>query len=155
MGVAKRYTRENCSYTWESPVKTVPLALDSVSLNSICKFERKLACYIDCYRKGFNIKQVVIASFCFLLFVFCFLLYVHSIQAHSVRSTGRDICHPCPSSEGSAQARRVVAARMTAASRHSERSYCRAPNFSPPCLANMYQQCSVIGWACRDRRPLG
>ena len=37
--------------------KTVPLALDSVSLNSIRKFERKSARYMDCYRKGLNMKQ--------------------------------------------------------------------------------------------------
>ena len=56
-GAAKRYARENCNYTWKGLEKTVPLALDSVSLNSIRKFERKSARYMDCYRKGLNMKQ--------------------------------------------------------------------------------------------------
>ena len=38
-------------------LNTVPLALDSVSLYSICKFERKSARYMDCYRKGLDMKQ--------------------------------------------------------------------------------------------------
>ena len=49
-GTAKRYARDNCNYTWGSLVKTVPL-------NSIRKFERKSARYMDCYRKGLNMKQ--------------------------------------------------------------------------------------------------
>ena len=57
-GAVKRCARENCNYTWGSLVKTVPLALDSASLNSIRKFERKSARYMDCYRKGLNMKQV-------------------------------------------------------------------------------------------------
>lgn len=54
-GVAKRYARENCNYTWAGLLKTVPLALDSVSLSSIHKFARKS--YMECYRKVLNVKQ--------------------------------------------------------------------------------------------------
>ena len=56
-GAAKWYARENCNYTWAGLLKTVPLALDSVSLNSICKFARKSFQYMECYRKGLNVKQ--------------------------------------------------------------------------------------------------
>jgi len=56
-GAAKRYARENCNYTWAGWLKTVPLALDSVSLSSIHKFARKSFKYMECYRKGLSVKQ--------------------------------------------------------------------------------------------------
>ena len=54
---AGRYARENCNYTWAGLLKTVPLALDSVSLSSIHKFARKSFKYMECYRKGLSVKQ--------------------------------------------------------------------------------------------------
>jgi len=51
-GAAKRYTRENCDYTFKSLEKTVPLALNSVSLENIRKFARRCWRFMDAYRQG-------------------------------------------------------------------------------------------------------
>ena len=44
-----KYTRANCDYTFNGLEKTVELALESVSLDSIHKFYRKMR---DCLRAG-------------------------------------------------------------------------------------------------------
>jgi hypothetical protein len=51
-GAAKKYTRENCDYTFKSLEKTVPLALNSVSLEKIRKFARRSWRFMDAYRNG-------------------------------------------------------------------------------------------------------
>ncbi|UZO04837.1 uncharacterized protein OCT59_025201 [Rhizophagus irregularis] len=53
----KRYSRNNCNYTWNGLQQVVPVALDHVSLLEIRAFARKSFRYMDAYRKGLNVKQ--------------------------------------------------------------------------------------------------
>ena len=57
MGYGKRLTRECCDYKWDSLLKTVPEAFDSISLITIRKFARKSHRYLDSYRQGKNGKE--------------------------------------------------------------------------------------------------
>ena len=50
-GAAKKYARDKCDYSWAGLQKTVPEALDSVSLITIKKFARKSWRYMDIYHK--------------------------------------------------------------------------------------------------------
>ncbi|RGB24522.1 hypothetical protein C1646_772973, partial [Rhizophagus diaphanus] len=45
-GAAKRYSRENCDYSWEGLQKIIPESLNSVNLTTIRKFSRKCWHYI-------------------------------------------------------------------------------------------------------------
>ncbi|CAB4429570.1 unnamed protein product [Rhizophagus irregularis] len=57
-GAAKRYSCENCDYSWEGLQKMVSESLDSVTLITIKKFSRKCWRYMDLYRKGIDRKLV-------------------------------------------------------------------------------------------------
>ena len=52
LGAVKKYTRNNCDYTFKGLEETVPEALDSVSLEQIRKYARRSWRFIDAYRKG-------------------------------------------------------------------------------------------------------
>ncbi|CAJ0639170.1 5464_t:CDS:2, partial [Entrophospora sp. SA101] len=47
-GAVKNYTRDDCNYTFKGLEKTVPEALNSVSLEQICKYAWR---FIDAYCK--------------------------------------------------------------------------------------------------------
>lgn len=51
-GAAKKYTRDNCDYSWRGLLDTVPKALDSIPLLTIRKFARKSFRYMNAYRLG-------------------------------------------------------------------------------------------------------
>jgi len=51
-GAAKRYTRENCDYSWGGLQAILDVALDSVDLPTIRRFARKSFRYMDLYRQG-------------------------------------------------------------------------------------------------------
>src|SRR6266545_5960693 len=55
-GATKKFTRENCDYSWAGLQNTVPLDLDSINLITIRKFARKAWRYMNVYHKGIGGK---------------------------------------------------------------------------------------------------
>ena len=51
-GAVKRYTRNNCDYSFKGLEKIIPEALNSISLEKIRCFARRTWRFIDAYRKG-------------------------------------------------------------------------------------------------------
>jgi hypothetical protein len=62
LGVAKRYARENCDYSWSSLQRVVPAALESVDTKMIRKFARKAWRYMDLYRNDITGKLAEYAA---------------------------------------------------------------------------------------------
>jgi hypothetical protein len=60
-GAVKKYTRDNCDYTFKGLEKTVPEALNSVSLEQIRKYARYSWRFIDAYRKGLTGSRALYA----------------------------------------------------------------------------------------------
>ncbi len=61
-GAAKRYICEYCDYIWNRLQKTVPEALDSISLITIRQFAQKSWRYMNIYRKGITGKFAIFAG---------------------------------------------------------------------------------------------
>jgi len=51
-GAAKRYTRDNCDYSFDGLKSTVPAALESIGIGLIRRFANKSFRYMDAYRRG-------------------------------------------------------------------------------------------------------
>ncbi len=49
---AKQYTRNNCDYSFKGLEKTVPEALNSISLKTIRSYACRFWRFIDVYKKG-------------------------------------------------------------------------------------------------------
>ena len=56
-GAVKRYTRENCNYSFAELEPTVLAGLESVSLRTIQRFANRSRRWIDSYITGLNDKQ--------------------------------------------------------------------------------------------------
>ena len=56
-GAVKRYTRENCNYSFVDLKDTVKAGLDSVSLTTIRRFANRSRRWIDAYIDGLNDRQ--------------------------------------------------------------------------------------------------
>jgi len=56
---AKRYTLNNCDYSFKGLEKTVPEALNSISLETIRCYAHRTWRFIDIYRKGLTGIEVL------------------------------------------------------------------------------------------------
>ena len=59
---SKKYSRANCDYSFKGLEEIVEPALESVSLDSICKFFRKMRDHLIAYREGITIGPLMDAA---------------------------------------------------------------------------------------------
>lgn len=64
-GAVKRYLRENCDYTFDTLKTNMPIALATVQLQTIRKWEHRVLRWMDAYRSGLSTKdaQVQVKQF--------------------------------------------------------------------------------------------
>ena len=56
-GAVKRYLCTNCDYTFETLKKNLPLALASVNIRTIRRWEHRMIRWMDAYRAGLGAKE--------------------------------------------------------------------------------------------------
>jgi hypothetical protein len=56
-GAVKKYLRDNCDYTFNGLKERMPLALESVQISTIRKWEHRMYRWMDAYRQGMNCKD--------------------------------------------------------------------------------------------------
>jgi hypothetical protein len=56
-GAVKKYLRDNCDYTFETLKANMPLAMDSVKLSTVRKWELRTIRWRDAYRSGLTAKD--------------------------------------------------------------------------------------------------
>lgn len=64
-GAVKWYLREHCNYSYDGLQENLPKALDSVSIQTIQKWEHQMIMWMDAYRGGNSAKyaQLVVKQF--------------------------------------------------------------------------------------------
>ncbi|KAF9456185.1 hypothetical protein BDZ94DRAFT_1144265, partial [Collybia nuda] len=56
-GEVKKYLRDNCDYTFPTLQANLPIALASVRLSTIRKWEHRMIRWMDAYRSGLGAKE--------------------------------------------------------------------------------------------------
>lgn len=56
-GAVKKYLRDHCDYTFDTLKENMPIALASVSLNTIRRWEHRVQRWMEAYRSGLSTKD--------------------------------------------------------------------------------------------------
>ena len=56
-GAVKKYLRDNCDYTFATLKVNMPLAMASVKIETIRRWEHRVYRWIDAYRDGLGVKD--------------------------------------------------------------------------------------------------
>ncbi|KAG1718853.1 hypothetical protein EDB19DRAFT_1579511, partial [Suillus lakei] len=56
-GQVKKYLRDNCDYTFDTLKKNMPLALASVSINTIRLWQHRMFRWMEAYRSGLTTRD--------------------------------------------------------------------------------------------------